>query len=597
MENSTPSAVDGVSDLPPAEDKPTNRQSGIRPLRIWPATLIVCLIWGLRIGAGFADEPSFPVIMTQFVAPCGVSILILLWWILFSRALIRERLLGALGMLAIFAVTTALTDKTVTGVGTMIFAIPWGMTAFAVFAGCARNWYPARTALALLAALVGFGYWDLIRIDEIHGDFDMVRSWRWEPTAEDRFLEKLAARSAKSSKPQKVTSESLAVSEWPAFRGAARRGEQPGVELVEDWKTHPPKELWRVPIGPGWSSFSVAGDRLYTQEQRGEFEAVVCYNASDGGQLWVHQDKSRFWETIGGAGPRGTPTIAEDGLYSLGANGLLNRLDPLTGKLVWQSDIRDDANRKPPTWGFSSSPLVTHGLVMIHAGGSKDKGVLAYDKATGDLRWSAAAGDHSYSSPQLSTLDGKQCVVMLTNKGIGFLDPESGNVLGNHDWEFEGYRVVQPLVLDDSRILLGTPMDTGTMCIEAHWDGEQFSIKELWITKDMKPYYNDYVAHNGFLYGFDNGIFACIDLRDGKRQWKRGRYGHGQVLLLPTGNQLLVSSEEGEIVLLRATPERFQEVVRHEVLQGRTWNHPVVVGNRLYVRNGQEAACFELSIK
>jgi len=187
-------------------------------------------------------------------------------------------------------------------------------------------------------------------------------------------------------------------------------------------------------------------------------------------------------------------------------------------------------------------------------------------------------------------------VLILTNDGVGFVDPENGNVLGNHEWEFENYRVVQPLVLDAASMLLGTPMSTGTRRIDVQWNGEQFVTEARWTSNRMKPYFNDFVVHKGFLYGFDNNIFACVDVRDGKKKWKRGRYGNGQVLLLPSSDQLLVLSEQGELVLLRARPEKSIELGRHQALSGRTWNHPVVVGNRLYIRNGEEAACYEMAI-
>ena len=258
----------------------------------------------------------------------------------------------------------------------------------------------------------------------------------------------------------------LGVVEWPEFRGPHRNGTQPGIVLAEDWQVQPPQEIWRVPVGPAWSSFSVAGTRLFTQEQRGEAEVIVCYDADQGTEVWVHQDPSRFWEVIGGAGPRTTPTLNQGRLFALGAAGVLNCLDPLTGERIWQRDLNQDAGRQPPQWGYASSPLVVEDVVIVHAGGPEDKGVLAYDVASGELRWSCAAGDHSYSSPQLAELCGVVCALMLTNTGLTLIDPADGRLLGQHDWAFDGYRVVQPLVLGDSSVLLGSPMGTGTQRIE-----------------------------------------------------------------------------------------------------------------------------------
>jgi outer membrane protein assembly factor BamB len=237
---------------------------------------------------------------------------------------------------------------------------------------------------------------------------------------------------------------------------------------------------------------------------------------------------------------------------------------------------------------------VTGGLVIVHAGGSEDKGVLAYDAKTGEPRWSAAAGDHSYSSPQLSVVGGQAVVLMLTNAGLTALEPAGGKVVWEHAWLFEGYRVLQPLLVDPSSLLLGTGMGTGTRRISVTVAGDAVSADEQWTTRSMKPDFNDFVAHKGYLYGFDQAIFACIDLATGKQQWKKGRYGKGQVLLLPEADQLLILSETGAVVLLRASPKNLEELAQWQAIEGKTWNHPVLAGNRLYVRNGEQAACFEL---
>jgi len=593
--DSTDSSLDPTAD--PSDGVQSNPRSAVRPLRVWPALLILIAAWGMRFGLAMVDDPTVAVIMVRFIGP-GVlcSLLLLLWWPFFSRATLKEKLLGGATLLVVAAIATALSDKTVLGFGNVVYAVPWGMTAFALVAVVLRRVYPARTIAALVAAALGFGYWDLVRIDVFNADFTIVKNWRWEPTAEEEFLKTLAEQDNNAS-PAAAVDDALAEPDWPAFRGPNRDSVVPVVVLNEDWEAQPPKELWRIPIGPGWSSFSVAGERLFTQQQRGENEAIVCYHAETGDELWVHEDESRFWETIGGAGPRATPTLAGNGLFTLGANGLLSRLEPTTGELVWQSDVRKDAECEPPMWGFSSSPLVTRGLVIVHAGDGKGKGeLLAYDEPTGELRWSAPSGDHSYSSPQLSTVAGKECVLMVTNKGVEFVEPESGDMLGEHVSAFDGYRVIQPLLLGDSSLLIGTPL-TESERIDVTWDGERFTTETAWGSNRLKPYFNDVVAHEGFVYGLDNNILVCIDPADeAGRAWKRGRYGNGQILLLPDNDQLLLTTADGEVVLVRAAPDQWQELARHRVLDGRTWNHPVLVGNRLYVRNGEEAACFELAV-
>lgn len=578
---------------------PPSNPGQIRPLRIWIAVFLLALLWVLRIVPGYFEDQTIMHIMAQFMGPLVCAGLIVLWWLILSRATGREKLTGFLGLLIVGVGSLFLADKSVRGFGTLIFAVPWGFTGFVVpLILFGHRLTTKRTWIGLLGAFVCFGFWDLVRTDEIWGDFRTTRSWRWEPSAEDRNLEKIVSRSAAETPALDATQQPVPDShDWPAFRGAERRGIQPDIILEEDWSKEKPIELWRVPVGPGWSSFSVSGSRIFTQEQRGEKEAVVCYDANTGTQMWSHEYESRFWEAVAGAGPRGTPTLEGDRVFALGATGKLFCLDYVTGSLVWEADISVDAEREPPTWGFAASPLVIDSSILVHAGGKKDKGVLAYDAASGELQWSVAAGDHSYSSPQLSVIGEKSCVVMLTNEGVSFIDPKEGVIVGKHGWVYQGYRVVQPLVVANSNVLLGTAMGTGTMNIQAKWNGDKIETEEVWVSRRMNPYYNDYVEHGGYLYGFDNNIFACVNLEDGKREWKRGRYGNGQVLLLPEKEQLLVLSEDGELVLLRATPEKHTELARFQVLEGRTWNHPVLVKNRLYVRNAEEAACFEMPIQ
>ena len=499
-------------------------------LRTWPAILLVLVLWLLRIVPGFLDTSSVPILMAQFMGPLACAGLILLWWVFFSRATLKEKLLGLVGLVLIATVTTAFADKTVQGMGTMLFAIPWGATAFAVALLCLQAiGSPLRTWLALLAALIGFGYWDLVRTDEIHGDFKTVQNWRWQPSAEDRFLQQLADRGSNEQLVQREVA--ISESEWPGFRGPDRDGKQPGIVIAEDWQSQPPKELWRTAVGPGWSSFSVAGNRIFTQEQRGEDEVIVCYDAGTGDQVWTHQYPSRFWEVIAGAGPRATPTLHQDRLFALGANGILHCLESASGTEIWKRDMSADAERSPPTWGFAASPLITHDVVIVHAGGDGDNGILAYDLETGERRWQASAGNHSYSSCHLADINGKPCVLTLTNTELSIVDPTDGNLLCRHDWKIDNYRVVQPLIFDGNSILLGSPMGTGTRRVDLNFDGETIEASEQWTSRRMNPYYNDFVDHKGFLYGFDNNIFACIDLETGKRKWKRGRYGNGQVFV------------------------------------------------------------------
>jgi outer membrane protein assembly factor BamB len=351
--------------------------------------------------------------------------------------------------------------------------------------------------------------------------------------------------------------------------------------------------VWRRPIGPGWSSFAVSGDLFFTQEQRGEEEIVACYRLATGEPVWRHRDGVRFWESNGGAGPRATPTLSHGRVYALGATGILNALDAGTGAVAWSRNVATDTGTEIPTWGFAGSPLVVDDLVIVAAAGT----LAAYDIATGQPRWSGPARGGSYSSPHRLTIGGEAQILLQSDAGVSSVAPASGRLLWEYAWP--GAAIVQPALTAEGDVLAATGSATGGLGIRrlavASGPGG-WSVEERWTSSGLKPYFNDFVVHKGHAYGFDGSILACIDLKTGARVWKGGRYGYGQLLLLPDQDVLLVLAEEGELALVGATPDRFSELARFPALEGKTWNHPVLVGNVLLVRNGEEMAAFRLSL-
>jgi outer membrane protein assembly factor BamB len=270
------------------------------------------------------------------------------------------------------------------------------------------------------------------------------------------------------------------------------------------------------------------------------------------------------------------------------------KVNPKTGEIIWRQDVKTVANRVGrPTWGYASSPLVTGGVVIVYAGGAGDKGLLAFERERGTLAWSAPAGIESYSSAQLTTIGGEELVLFLSNDGFLCVEPASGKVRLNYDWKMQGYRALQPMVVGDV-VLLASPMGPGTRAIQIKKSGGELGAEELWTSKTFKPDFTDFVEHEGLLYGIDGGILACVDPKTSERKWRGGRYGKGQVVLLEESKLLLVLAEDGRVVLLKADSNAHTEVASFKALEGKTWNHPVVVGDRLYVRNAQEAAAFQL---
>jgi outer membrane protein assembly factor BamB len=628
---------------------PTSR----KPLRLWPGVSLGVLILVFRFlppwiaPALFEADTAMNVVLFTFLGALLASMLVLAWWLFFSRAPWRDRLLALGLVVAGFLLGPLVMDVSIT-TGAMgmlygILVIPIVALAFVAWAVLARHLPDgARRATMAAAVLLAFASLALIRTGGFTASMKHDFAWRWTPTPEERLLaaEALAPPPAAAAAaapvpasaaapvagpvpgpvaapttapastlaapasstiagttitaPAAVTPTAVAAAvapvaaEWPGFRGPGRDGIVRGTRLSTDWSAAPPVALWRRAVGPGWSSFAVAGNRVYTQEQRGEDEVVACYDASTGAPIWLHRDRARFWESNGGAGPRGTPTVSGGRLYALGATGIVNALDAATGGRVWSRDAAADTGAKVPGWGFSGSPIAVDDLVVVAVSGA----LVAYDAATGRPRWTLAPQGEGYSSPHLVTLGGVRQLAFVNGEGISGVGLADGKVLWANAWK--GYPVVQPAVTADGDLLFNVKEDLGLRRLAVVRGESGWTATERWTTRGLKPYFNDFVVHDGHAYGFDGNILACIDLADGTRKWKGGRYGNGQLVLLADQDALLVLGEEGELALVGAKPDRFVELSRAQGLDGKTWNHPVVVGDRLLVRNGAEMAAFRL---
>ena len=225
--------------------------------------------------------------------------------------------------------------------------------------------------------------------------------------------------------------------------------------------------------------------------------------------------------------------------------------------------------------------------------------LAAFELATGRPRWTGPAGGWGYSSPHPAKIDGVEQILLLNGAGAISVSPADGNVLWEYAWKGDG--IVQPALTAEGDVLVGSGSGmpgsgTGTRRIALTHGVSGWTVAERWASRGLKPYYNDMVVHKGFAYGFDGSLLACIDLKDGSRKWKGGRYGHGQLVLLADQDALLVLSEEGELVLAGATPDNFAELARFPALKGKTWNHPALAGDVLLVRNDREMAAFRLPL-
>lgn len=568
-------------------------------LRLWPGVAIVAIQLLLRF--------AVPLVMPEAMA-IGVmgglagGFVLLIWWLGFSRAVWADRIgavvLMALGMLA---ASRSVDVSMATGAMGMLYwllAVPGLCLAFVSALVLSRGLTPwMRRTVVGSAILLSAGAWVLVKTGGLKGSFQNELMWRWSQSPEERLL---AAEPVvvPAAAPVPTTPAAAVVKpverlggEWPGYRGAVRDGIVRSLKIETDWAAKPPQELWRRAIGPGWSSFAVGGEFLYTQEQRGEEEMVTCYRAATGKPVWMHKDTARFWESNAGPGPRATPTLHNGRVYTQGGTGIVNVLDAQSGTVVWSRNAATDTGAKLPDWGFAGSPLVVDDMVVVAASGN----LISYDAATGEPRWRSITDGASYSSPQLLTVDGVRQVIQLHSAGAAGVALADGQRLWQHAWK--GYPIVQPAVMG-SDVLLSVSDQSGTRRLAlARSPQGDWTVEERWTSKGLKPYFNDYVVHKGHAYGFDGSILACIDLADGQRKWKGGRYGQGQMILLAEQDMLLVLSEEGELALVRAVPDQYTEVARIPAIAGKTWNHPVLAGNLLLVRNGEEMAAFRLQLR
>lgn len=453
------------------------------------------------------------------------------------------------------------------------------------FAGGTRG----LAAFGLLAVCAGGPM--LLRVDGTMDGRGLPRfAWRWSKPA-PLAVPSMAAAAAPAADPRLAAARDV-----PQFFGPNRDGVITGARLAPDWQAQPPKELWRQPIGAGWSAFAVVGGRAFTQEQRGEEELVTCYDLLTGQLLWVHRDTARFTQWQGGEGPRATPTVLEGRVFTYGATGILNCLDGATGQRVWSRSVLTENQLANTEWGTSSSPLVLDDKVVVTGGATRGPVLLAFSRETGEPLWKAGDDQASYASPILATLAGKRVILSNNAAALTAHDPATGAVLLEYRWGQDKWpKASQPVVLAGNRVFLsaGYGMGCQLVKISASADGK-LGAEQLWRGIRMKTQFNSAAVRDGFLYGLDDGGLACVDVATGDRLWKDGRFGSGQSLLVD--DLVLIQSERGEVVLAAAQKDGYRELGRLPALSSKTWNFPTLAGRYLLVRNDHEVVCYQLPV-
>jgi outer membrane protein assembly factor BamB len=294
-----------------------------------------------------------------------------------------------------------------------------------------------------------------------------------------------------------------------------------------------------------------------------------------------------------GDGPRSTPTWDQGRLYALGATGELRCLDANSGSVIWGKNILSDNQAPNLQWGVAGSPLIVDDKVVVLPGGANNKSVVAYNKMTGAPVWKSLSDQQAYVSPMLVELGGRRQILIVSASRVLAVVPETGALLWSYPWDTSmGINVSQPIIVDKNHFFISSGYGKGAALVEVKGSGQNFTATTIWENVNMKNKFNSSVLYNGYVYGLDEGILTCLDVNTGDRKWKGGRYGYGQLVM--ASGHLIVATEDGDLALVKASPDAHQEVVRFAAIEGKTWNHPAIADGRLFVRNAEEMAAFDL---
>jgi outer membrane protein assembly factor BamB len=578
---------------PPLSDCPTNHEK----IRLWPTAIVVMIQLGLLFLCVTPSIDNGIRFVCLIAGPLVCFLLFSIALVFFSRirAWVSLPVLLAIVLMGVLAFRISAPR---TEIACLMYGVPFAIVLTFVGLCVSQSSAPNRQLLTIcgLSAL-GWAGLSLIRLDGVDGSYVPAVTFRWIPTTEERLVNSQSVGLKGQTDRSRTEEWVIDSEEWPGFRGRDRNARVVESLPEQDWESRPPKELWRRAIGPGWSSLSLISGRLFTQEQRGDDEAVSCYDASTGEPVWVHTEPSRFEEVVSGAGPRATPTYAAGRIFAYGAKGLLVALEASTGKLIWKRDLLTETKAEVPIWGFSSSPAVFDETVVVYAGGSNENGLVGLDYSTGQTRWGLASRGMNFASAQPISIGGESMLLFVEANQARGIDPLSGEVLWQYPMANSGNpSIVQPQQISDDTIVIPLSDERGLAAIrlEKQSDGTWVSC-EIWNSRNLKPSFNDFVYQNGVIFGFDKEIFAAIDAGTGQRLWKRGRYGFGQVISLESSRQLVVTTERGDAVLVDARREGLVERGRVKCFSGKTWNHPIIVDGKLYARNSEEFVCLLLS--
>jgi outer membrane protein assembly factor BamB len=377
--------------------------------------------------------------------------------------------------------------------------------------------------------------------------------------------------------------------DWPRWRGPR----SDGISTETDWDpaalSKGPRILWRTNVGLGYSAVAIAADRLYTMGNVKGQDTVSCLNARTGREIWSYSYPARSMQY---PGPRATPTIDGDSVYTLSSDGQLICLSADAGLLRWRRNIAADFDAQAPNWGFAGSPVVEGDLLILNAGVSG----LALDKESGKTVWRSGAGTAGYATPVLYTRNRTRYAAIFGRRAIYGVEAQTGRVAWSYPWVTSNdVNAADPLVFGD-RVFISSNYGAGSALLDI--SGRQ--PKLLWKNGRMNSHFSSFVLIDGFIYGNDgfagrsSGTFRCLDAESGREMWAEG-LGFGS--LTAADGKLILLTERGDLHIAEATSSRYQEIARAgSVLSSSCWTPPVLCDGRIYLRNHRgELVCLDMS--
>lgn len=384
-----------------------------------------------------------------------------------------------------------------------------------------------------------------------------------------------------------------AQTDWPQLRGPQRDGVSQDTGLLKSWPKKGPKVLWRIPLGEGFSSVSVSGNRAYTMYAKGKDEFVVCVNALTGKEVWRFRSDAKLLESQGGNGPRSTPTVYGHQVFALSAFGRLYALDAETGQMQWQTDFQLVFKSKPLQWGFSTSPLVVDSLLIVEVGGRPGYNLAAFHVETGRVVWTNHSDRAAYSSPILVNMFGESQVIHFSATQLISISPDIGLPYWRYRWETPyNVHATVPIFIPPNQVYLSSGNGIGAALLQVERKGERRRVEQVWKNEKMENYISTSVITGGHIYGFHNSILKCIDVATGKERWKKRGFGAGNLIV--ADGHLIILGDKGKLGLVEVAPEAYTEKSTAKVLKGRCWTAPALANGKLYIRNEKELVCLDL---